>query len=251
MTFKDHFSSRAALYASYRPGYPAALFEFVAGLTKQHRLAVDVGSGSGQATLGLAEHFEHVIGIEPSAAQIQNAKAHPQIEYRMAPAESTGLPSRSADLLVAAQALHWFDPGAFFAEARRLLVPTGAIAVWGYGDPILEDASLQRKLHEFNRGLLEPFWNPERSLLLAGYATIDFPFRELPVPTMNLEMRWTLAELAGYLRTWSATSNFIAARGFDPVVEFQESVSREWGDPKTSRLIRWPLHIRAGRLRNG
>lgn len=250
MTFKDHFSARATLYASYRPGYPAALFEFVAGLTGRHRLAVDIGCGSGQATLGLADHFEHVIGVDPSASQIGNAISHSRIEYLIAPAESTGLSSGCADLVTAAQALHWFDSMAFFEEARRLLVSSGAIAVWGYGDPVLETAALQRKLHEFNRGLLGKYWNPERSLLLAGYKTIDFPFKELPAPPLNLEMRWTLAELCGYLRTWSATSNFVAARGFDPVAEFAESIAVEWGDSETRRLIRWPLYIRAGTVRN-
>lgn len=213
-------------------------------------MAVDIGSGSGQATVGLAEHFEHVIGVDPSISQIENAKPHPRIEYLVAPAESTGLSPGSADLVTAAQALHWFDAPAFFAEARRLLVSDGAIAVWGYGDPVLEDVSIQRKLHHFNRVLLERYWNPERSLLLAGYATIDLPFRELPAPSMNLETWWTLAEFSGYLRTWSATSNFVAARGFDPVVEFEESIAREWGDSESPRRIRWPLHIRAGTMRS-
>ena len=248
MTFKDHFSARAALYATYRPRYPAALFEFVASLTNQHRLAVDVGSGNGQAALGLAEHFERVMGVDPSASQIDHAVPHSRVEYRVAAAESTGLPSRSADLVAAAQALHWFDAPAFFAEVRRLLVPHGAIAIWGYGDPILEPPSLQTRLHQFNRGLLEEYWNPERGVLLAGYSTIEFPFEEVPAPTLNLEARWTLAELSGYLRTWSATSNFVAARGFDPVIELEESMAREWGDPAMPRAIRWPLHIRAGIL---
>jgi len=61
-------------------------------------------------------------------------------------------------------------------------------------------------------------------------------------------MRWTLAELIGYLRTWSATARFVAERGFDPVVEVERSLSRDWGDIRRSRLVRWPLYIRAGRL---
>ena len=65
---------------------------------------------------------------------------------------------------------------------------------------------------------------------------------------MQLEMRWTLAELIGYLRTWSATARFVAERGCDPVVEVERSLSSDWGDVRQSRLVRWPLYIRAGRL---
>ncbi|HYG65995.1 MAG TPA: SAM-dependent methyltransferase, partial [Thermoanaerobaculia bacterium] len=65
MTFKDHFSGHAADYASFRPGYPAVLFERVAALPRHRRLAWDCGTGSGQAAVGLAEHFERVIATDP------------------------------------------------------------------------------------------------------------------------------------------------------------------------------------------
>ena len=57
MTFKDYFSERAELYAAYRPLYPDTLFEFLAGLTPEHRAVLDCGTGNGQAAVGLAAHF--------------------------------------------------------------------------------------------------------------------------------------------------------------------------------------------------
>jgi SAM-dependent methyltransferase len=247
VTFKDHFSDRAALYAACRPHYPAPLFDFVAGLSSVRDLAVDFGTGSGQAARALVDHFDRVIGMDPSAAQIAHAARHERIEYRIGRAESSGLPSRSANLVTAAQALHWFEPEVFFREAKRLLMPGGAIAVWGYGDPILDDPHLQRKLHDFNRELLEPYWLPERKILLEGYGSISFPFEEVAPPSIDLRMRWTLSELAGYLRTWSATSEFVAKRGFDPVVDVEKSLAEDWGDPRMQRVIEWPLYIRAGK----
>ena len=193
-------------------------------------------------------HFERVIAVDPSADQIGRATPNPKIEYRISRAESIGLPDLSVDLVTAAQSLHWFDASAFFGQARRVLAANGAIAVWGYGDPILETESLNATLHAFNRVTLEQYWYPERKLLLEGYQTIPFPFDEIALPKMELEMRWTLAELAGYVRTWSATARYISERGFDPVVEVEQSLSRDWGDARQSRLIRWPLHIRAGKL---
>jgi SAM-dependent methyltransferase len=248
LKFKDLFSDRAALYATYRPLYPDSLFARLAALTREHRVALDCGTGNGQAAIGLANHFERVIGIDPSADQISRATPNQQIEYRVATADSSGLPDASVDLVAAAQSLHWFDAPAFFSEARRVLTPGGAIAVWGYGDPILDTASLNGTLHAFNRGTLERYWHPERQLLLDGYRTIPFPFDEVGFPPMVLEMRWTLAELTGYLRTWSAVASYVAERGFDPIVEIERSLSADWGDARQPRLVRWPLYIRAGRV---
>ena len=127
------------------------------------------------------------------------------------------------------------------------MVAGGGIAIWGYGDPILDVPRLQEKLHTFNRGLLEPYWAPEREVLLEGYRSSSFPFEEVAAPAMDLGMMWTLPELAGYLRTWSATSRFVAERGFDPVVDVELSLAEDWGDLDTPRQITWPLYIRAGR----
>lgn len=247
MNFKDHFSRQAADYAAYRPHYPDALFDFVAGLTKEHRLALDCGTGNGQAAIGLAPRFDKVLATDPSAGQIQHATPRPNIEYKVAPAESSGLPAHSVNLVTAAQALHWFRAEAFFAEAKRVLVTDGAIAVWGYGDPILDTKPLHDTLHAFNRGLLEDFWPPERRLLLDGYRDVPFPFDEVETPRLELGMHWSLPELAGYLRTWSATARYVMERGTDPVTDVERSLARDWGDPEIPRVIRWPLYIRAGR----
>jgi ubiquinone/menaquinone biosynthesis C-methylase UbiE len=248
MRFKDHFSERAAIYAAYRPLYPEALFEFVAGLTREHRTVLDCGTGNGQAALALAAHFDRVIATDPSAEQISHAVPHDRIEYRVARAESTGLPAQSVDLVTAAQALHWFDAKLFFEEAKRVLVPDGAIAIWGYGDPILDTAPLDQTLRTFNRELLEPYWSPERKLLLDGYRAVPFPFDEVAVPRLELEMRWTLPELAGFLRTWSSAARYVAEHGVDPVLGVEKSLGACWGVPATARVIRWPLYLRAGKI---
>lgn len=248
MKFKDHFSDRAALYATCRPLYPDSLFAQLARLTREHGAAADCGTGNGQAALGLAKHFRRVIATDPSEEQISRALPHERIDYTVARAESIPLPDFSADLVTAAQALHWFDPPRFFREAQRILSAGGAIAVWGYGDPVMDTDALHETLRAFNRGTLEQYWFAERQLLLDGYRTIPFPFEEVALPPQRLEVRWTLAELAGYLRTWSSTARYAAERGVDPVPEVEKALSRDWGDPGERRLIWWPLHLRAGRV---
>jgi hypothetical protein len=60
-----------------------------------------------------------------------------------------------------------------------------------------------------------------------------------------MEAHWRLEQVLGYLRTWSATKRFIAARGFDPVDELGEELRDVWLDG--ARSVRWPIHIRVGR----
>lgn len=199
--------------------------------------------------MGLARHFDRVVATDGSREQLQHAIPAPKVDYRCAPAEESGLPDRSVDLVTAAQALHWFNIDAFFLEAQRVLVPGGVIAVWGYGDPSLDEPSLQAILHEFNRETLEPYWPPERSLLLAGYHTIDFPFEEIRTPPFTLEHHWTLRQLTGLLRTWSATVRYSAQHRRDPVIEVETALGREWGNPDEPRVVRWPLYLRAGSTR--
>lgn len=248
MKFKDHFSRRAALYAVYRPHYPDSLFTYLAALTEEHELALDCGTGSGQAAVALAQHFARVVATDPSSAQLANATLCRNVEYHIAAADNSDLPAQSVDLVTAAQALHWFNSSAFFAEAKRVLKHGGAIAVWGYGDPILDTESLEKLLHTFNRVKLEPYWFAERQLLLEGYRGIQFPFAELTPPKFELRARWTLAELSGYLRTWSATATYIERHGVDPVSELEGAMAAQWGDPGDRRDVKWPLYLRVGRV---
>jgi SAM-dependent methyltransferase len=248
LKFKDHFSQRAALYAVYRPHYPDSLFTYLAGLTGEHELALDCGTGNGQAAVPLAEHFARVVATDASSAQLANATPRPNVEYRLAASDKSGLPSQSVDLVTAAQALHWFNPPAFFDEAKRVLKRDGAIAVWGYGDPILDTDSLQCFLHSFNRVKLEPYWSAERQILLDGYRPIEFPFAELTAPAFELSARWTLEELTGYIRTWSATASYVERHGVDPVSELERALAADWGNPADRRDIKWPLHLRVGKL---
>ena len=124
--------------------------------------------------------------------------------------------------------------------------PGGLLAAWCYGNPALPDPALDRVLAHFIDGVVGPYWPPERRLILEGYASIPFPFREIPAPPLSLEADLDLEGLAGYLRTWSATSRYVAAHGGDPVAGVVEALRPGWGDPASPRRVRWPLAMRAG-----
>src|SRR5512143_4103348 len=241
--FSDHFSPVAPRYAAFRPGYPDALFEWLAGLAPSRALAWDCATGNGQAAEGLARHFERVVATDASAAQIAAAAPNPRIYYRVAAAEESGLPPSSADLVTVAQALHWFDLQRFYGEVERVLVPGGVLAAWTYGMLETGDAKIDALLDEFYTATLGPFWPPERRHVETGYRTLPFPYPELPAAQFSMERRWTLEELLGFLRTWSATVRFTEINRLDPVEPLGKKIAPLW---EGARMIRWPLAIRAG-----
>ena len=71
---KNWFLADGQAYAAFRPSYPRALYEYLSGLVAERRLAIDVGCGTGQFTKGLLPYFEQVVGIDPSADQINQAR---------------------------------------------------------------------------------------------------------------------------------------------------------------------------------
>lgn len=248
MTFKDLFSGHASAYAAARPTYPAPLFDFLAGLVDKKERAWDCGTGNGQAALALANRLHHVVASDPSEAQIASAPHRPGVDFVVATAERVPLRAHSVDLVTVAQALHWFDIPTFFAEAERVTVRGGIVAVWGY-NLLRVEPEVDREILALYSGTLGPYWSPERRLVDEEYRSVPFPFEELPAPPLAIELEWSLPELAAYLRTWSACIAYRERQGADPVDGVVERVRECWGDPERRRRIRWPIHMRVGRVR--
>jgi ubiquinone/menaquinone biosynthesis C-methylase UbiE len=246
-SFHDHFSSVASRYADFRPHYPAALFDYLATIVPQSAVVWDCAAGNGQATFDLAERFARVVATDASAEQIASARPHPKVEFRVAPAEDSGLANASVGLITVAQALHWFDFKRFYAEARRVLIPGGALAAWAYGINEVEGEMINRLVQDFYSNIVGPYWPPERKLVEEGYRTIPFPFAEIPSPPFRMEARWTLEQLLGYFSTWSATNRYIKTTGRNPLEPLSAALACEWGNPNSPRLVAWPLSLRIGR----
>jgi SAM-dependent methyltransferase len=244
----DHFSSRASEYAAYRPHYPREFFEFLAGVAPARRLAWDCATGNGQAAVPLADWFDRVIATDMSAAQLARATAHPRVEYAVRTAAASGLPDASADLVLVAQALHWLDLDAFYAEVRRVLAPRGVFAVSSYGSASLDTPALTDAFAAFELGTLGAYWPPRRALVGEALRTLDFPFAELPVPAFTLEMPMTLDQLVGYARSWSATANYVVQHDADPTAMLRDVLRPLWGAADARHLVHWPFVVRAGRV---
>lgn len=246
--FADHFSPSAAAYASYRPRYPAALFEWLASVAPDRVRAWDCATGNGQAATALASYFAHVVATDPSVAQLAHAERMPKLDYAAMTAESAAIAARSVSVVTVAQALHWFDRHAFFAEVRRALVPGGVIAVWSYALGALGDARLDDAVLRFYRETVGPYWPPERAIVEAGYSALEWPFEEIAAPPLAMSATWSLDHLTGYLSSWSAVQRARAATGQDPIAPLLRELAPLWGEPGSLRTIRWPLSVRAGRV---
>ncbi|MBI3140809.1 MAG: class I SAM-dependent methyltransferase [Rhodocyclales bacterium] len=247
MSFKDHFSAQSADYARYRPRYPDALFAWLANLAAARDTAWDCGTGSGQAALGLAPHFRRVIATDPSASQIAQATPCGNVEYRVATAEASGIEAGTADLLTIAQAIHWFDLERFYPEARRVLKPGGIIAVWTY--TLLDiEPRIDALVSDYYHHVIGPYWPPERKMVDDGYRSLSFPFAPVAAPPFEIRMEWSLPDLLGYLGTWSATKAYEKAHGRDPCVALGKQLEPLWGDADRRKAVRWPLHLRVGRV---
>jgi SAM-dependent methyltransferase len=129
------FSSRVANYVKYRPGYPEAVYAFLAdrcALTADSQIA-DIGSGTGISSELFLRHGARVIGVEPNREMREAGDAllaaYAHFSSSNGTAEATGLAAASIDLIIAGQAYHWFDPQPAAREFRRVLKPSGWVAL--------------------------------------------------------------------------------------------------------------------------
>ena len=162
MSFKDHFSGHSAIYSQYRPDYPPELYRFLAEQAPSRELAWDCATGNGQAALGLAAHFQHVIATDASSAQLEQACSHPQVEYCVTPAEEAPFADHSVDTVTVAQALHWFHIDRFYREVNRILKTGGVLAVWSY-NLLYCEPDIDAILNHYYSDVVGDCWPAERA----------------------------------------------------------------------------------------
>lgn len=153
----QRFTDRVSDYVKYRPGYPREIVTWLherCGLQQGARVA-DIGAGTGISARCFLDAGHTVIAVEPNGAMRAAADAWLS-GYRgyasvAGTAEATTLDDASVDLVIAAQAFHWFDPDTARREFARILAPGGQVALfWNSrlvdGTPFLEgyEALLQR-----------------------------------------------------------------------------------------------------------
>lgn len=151
------FQVGGARYDRLRPSYPIDAVRWLIGSTEPLRV-VDVGAGTGKLTAQIVELGHVVSAVEPSVDMADQLTAHlPDVAVSHGSGEATGLPDRSADVVVYGQAWHWADPVAASAEAARILAVGGHLGlIWNFLD--LRDArmaALDAASHDLDQGSTE------------------------------------------------------------------------------------------------
>ncbi|KAF8154457.1 S-adenosyl-L-methionine-dependent methyltransferase [Crassisporium funariophilum] len=248
----------ASTYSASRPRYPQQLFEYIfsfhrGGSKARWERAVDLGCGTGQATVELRP-FQEVLGVDPSPGMLDKARAYteglgahtetniPAFKFVQGSAEdlSKAIPEAgSVDLLIAAQAAHWFDWKKVWPEVNRVLRPGGTAAFWVYTEIRLTDhPGLTPLITQFFQGqdpvtsIGPHFSRPGRTILERYLVDVPDPSKILkdgaleplhrtffcegppfkpenaekhPI-IMRSEMRWR--DLLGYFRSASALHTY-------------------------------------------
>ncbi len=241
---KDRFSNRAKQYASFRPTYPPELYDFIFSHVNHFEVAWDAGTGNGQVAADLAKRFKKVLATDISAKQLENARQAKNVFYSKA-GEVTDIPGQSVDLVTVGQAIHWFDGEKFYQEVKRVAKPEALIAVWGYGLLSIHP-EIDAHLKHFYTQVVGPYWDKERKLIDEHYHTLSFPFEEIKTPSFQFSFEWSLAEMRGYLGTWSSVQKYIQANGINPVDDCIKKIQPLWSTER--QTINFPLFLRLGRV---
>ena len=219
MSNKNWFDSKGQEYANFRPGYPDELIKWVANKAQQHGLVWDCATGNGQAACALAMYFDKVIATDSAESQLQAAVSHPQVDYRVATAQHSGLDSDSVDCVTVAQAMHWFANDVFFDEVKRVAKSGASMAAWCYTTPVLSDEALNKVWQQCYTEYLHPYFNFGREYVEKSYSNIPFPFAKQQSRTFRQAYRWSVARFMDYLKTLSAAKKYMSQFSIDLVDE--------------------------------
>jgi SAM-dependent methyltransferase len=241
---KDNFSVQSAGYAQFRPTYPNELYDFLFSLLSGQQTAWDCATGNGQVARELANHFEQVYGTDISQNQLSHAVQKDNISYLLESSDKSSFPDNTFDLITVAQAIHWFDFDAFYAEVKRTLKPFGIFAAFGYGVMSI-DKDVDALIHTLYKSVLGQYWDTERRFIDQGYHTLPFPFQELPVPDLSIKTTWNFEQLTGYLNTWSAVQHYKKANDSNPLDLLLPDLKDAWGDGR--KEVTFPILMRVGK----
>lgn len=139
------FDAVAEDYLRARSAYPAAMIEHVidaAALSPESKI-LDIGCGSGQATMDFVSRDYHVVGIDPAARAIEllaeRCKNYPNVELVQSTLEDFST-AENFDLIVCAQAFHWLDAETASSRISKLLHPGGHVALFWHLQDVVPDS---------------------------------------------------------------------------------------------------------------
>jgi SAM-dependent methyltransferase len=220
-----------------RPGYPDELVTALLALGPPLPRVVDLGAGTGHLAEPLARAGAQVVAVEPASAMLAVCAERTRgltVSLAHAPAESTGLPTGSADLVLLADAAQWVDPEAAGKEAHRLLRPGGTAAAV---EPRPADTPFMRALEALLRRA-----NPERRPQAAGRARQWLALSSGGAQVKAVELRHAVElspeGLEGVLRSLSFLGPALGAARMATLLADARTLAGQHGGAHWERVLR-------------
>ncbi|KAG8235356.1 hypothetical protein J437_LFUL015865 [Ladona fulva] len=224
-------AGHAAIYSRFRPTTPDILVKRIVSYVNEKipnplKLAVDIGCGSGQSTEALGPYFENVLGFDPNKTAVDEAtkKYHSKnVKYSVGNAEKINCTDNSVQLVTAGQACHWFNLPVFFEDVKRVLVAGGTLALYGYQLPRPKHLKTSKDLSSivdqlYGETFGEYALQESRECYLGRYTAEKYqiPFASSSIlrdESVVVEQKGTIADLVGYISSWSAYQNYVKQHG--------------------------------------
>ncbi len=203
------FGEAADVYDRARPGYPAEAIAAVLTFAQppQGGRLLEVGSGTGKATVPFAATGLRVLGLEPSpemaALAVRNCAAYPNVQIEIVTFEDWTPEPSAFDIVLSAQAWHWVSRDVGFSKARKVLVPSGTLALlWNEADR--SEDEMRRALDDVYRRLAPDLFashreEPARERDIRSSGVFDQP----TVLTFPWTMRYSTARYVELMTTYS------------------------------------------------
>ncbi|KAJ5278739.1 hypothetical protein N7478_004111 [Penicillium angulare] len=232
-TFSAYNEAQGENYSKFRPEYHPNVYE---NIVNHHTSTggtfdtlIDIGCGPGTATHALAPKFTQVFGLDPSPGMISVARAQSankptsNVRFEVSTAEDLGrnlsppIEENSVDLIISANAVHWFDMPRFWATAARVLKPKGTVALWSPGRPLMSSSTpnaskIEAAIEEWETEYLAPFLEPGNIIVRNAYV-------DLVLPWMADEPVTAFEEGSFIRKDWGVDEDFFAVR---PVVGMEQ-----------------------------
>lgn len=218
------FDGIAKEYRNSRSEYPTDLIDFIINsipLTQESSV-LDVGCGSGQATIDLITTGCNVVAIDPAQRALdllsQRCEGNSNLRLERTTFEEFEKPNSSFDLIVCAQAFHWLDPDTASKKIANLLRPSGHVMLFWHMQDV-PNGSPQAELQTINSRYFSeyPTMNPPEYArpfldIMAENLCKDLRLRDVQIREYPWERVYDRSEFLSLYRSWSKFATLPTAK---------------------------------------
>ncbi|MBU3143815.1 class I SAM-dependent methyltransferase [Clostridium sp. CF012] len=240
---KKRFSSRTNNYAKYRPGYPNEIISYLiefTGLSKTSVIA-DIGSGTGICTKTFLDNGNTVYAVEPNEDMRQVAEhlleTYDNFHSIDGSSENTKLKSESVDIIIAAQAFHWFDPKPTKEEFLKILRPNGVVVLLWNIRNVKSDGFMQEYLE-----LIERYGENYTSESNGDIMPKFFDYRTIHKKVFNNPQLADFDRLKGELASFSYIPNE-SNPNFQPMISELQDLFDKYNSNNGNVVLEYETHL--------